>query len=249
MVRRRVNMRFLVSLLGCLVGLCAVGGVVYFQWVLNQNPKRALANAQRMLAAQNYEQAVKYYQDAVHLSPKDPQILVWMGNAYRAWGLVNEDVAMSSHDVECYLRALQVDPDNLDALSKVMTIYVDEVEFRHSAQAFEGLKNTADKVVQLHPADLDLYHRAQAYAAIAPLAKWLSGIAVPPEEVDEHIKALAELMKEDKFNPDVPYYLAQSYLNQAMERRRVGQNEEAKNKFHQAKAVFEEAIVAQPDSA
>jgi hypothetical protein len=178
MARRRVNIRFLAILLGC-IGLAGlVLGGIYVNKVYHRNPQKDIENARLMLRDQNYEQAINYFTSAMHANPRDAQTMVEMGNAYRKWSEINDDVA--NKDAICYLNALTIDPDNIDALAKVMTLYVSNVEFRHHAEDFDGLKNSAGKLVQLHPKDLNLYPgRLDEGGRFQPRRSLLPGAGVP----------------------------------------------------------------------
>ena len=259
MAKLRVNVKFLVILLGSIGGAAALLVVAYYSFsFLHESPKRFVAMGDRMMkegTPSGYAEAIRQYQQAALKAKNDHQeesrILVRLGDAMHE--MTRYDNNFIRQDLAQYVRALTEDPSNTNALQKLMAGDIEAIEFSPSAQSFQSLRDTADKILALFPSDPELVHKAEVYRHIAPIAGWLHGIETPDEELDDpkdgHITALARLMLQDASNPDVPYYLALAYINRATEQRRLGHIDKANDLFRKAVTVFEDAIKGREDNS
>jgi hypothetical protein len=160
------------------------------------------------------------------------------------------DPSLEGKDVDCWNRALAIDPTYAPALQLLLAYHFGLID--NSAQpppaTYATMKNLATRLLQINPKDF----RAEAYMHIVVIAGWLHGVETPDNTVDTSIQILTSLMRKDPSNPDVPYYIALAYIRQAQLLRRAGDNaskEQAKEKIAQAVAIFDPAVQAQPNSS
>src|SRR5207302_4731232 len=116
---------------------------------------------------------------------------------------------------------LQVEPGHMEALQHLLRREIENIE--QSAEAnpitLQRLEDFADKILKAKPD----HAQAKAYKHIAVIAKWLGQIVTPDEVLKDNMEALARLQKEDRTNPDVPYYLAMALVRQPKELRTSSQ--------------------------
>lgn len=250
MARRRVNVKFLGMIsLGVLV--VTAGAIAAAKFLYHENPKRSIERGNLHMREGHYADAMREYARAAELSKTDHEaesdILVLLGDATHEQSRFDSNLINSVG--QQYVKALTESPTNLKALQKLMARNVEAIEFFPKAKAFKSLEDTAQKIIDLHPSDTDLLNKARAYVHIAPIAGWLHGIETPDEEIDRNMGKLAELMDQDRTNPDVPYYLALGYISRAMEKRRQVNTKEANALFRNAVGVFDRATAADPENS
>ena len=93
------------------------------------------------------------------------------------------------------------------------------------------------------------------------VASWISGITQPDEIIRDNTDALEKLVQEDiddaiklgdkahPINPDLPYFLGITYVQQARELRNRGEEKEAAKLERRAYTMFDKVISAQPKGA
>ncbi len=179
---------------------------------------RAISNGQNGINEDALRKALDQYQKIVQKDPKDAESWVMLGrlNGY----LHNTPEAEKSFN-----QALQVEPDNEDALVGLAELYG---QLGDSKRAAEKLKAAVDK----NPSPRTLYALAQAYedlqnykeAADALRRALESGAEderIPPElakdllysgQLDEALKLYQQLSAENPRDPESLLHLAEIYL-------------------------------------
>jgi tetratricopeptide (TPR) repeat protein len=126
------------------------------------------------MAARDYEKALANLRQATGLRPNDPSMWVRYGDAHsKLAGLDHENMVRAT---ACWRKALEIDPNNKDALQRMLTICQAQIEHAAPRELPTYISETRDyarKLVQADPSNLQV-------AAVEPqltIRGWMNGIA------------------------------------------------------------------------
>jgi tetratricopeptide (TPR) repeat protein len=252
---RRVNTRFLVIfsvvVLGGVLAAFLVAGPVGKHLFRGKAVKQMMTEGEALTAAadraaspverrEKYEGALRNYQQAVASEPRNPDLYVRLGDVL---------YKMAPYDPASYLsqargaweKALEINPDYLPALRRLMDFYYAQLEIGDSqAGVFTRLRERAGQVHKLDPNDV----RAHALVNIAVLRQWLSNIETPAGDVDAAVGDLAQLIEKNATaaeRPEMVSVLATARAQRGLEAKRAGQKD-ADDKLAEAARTFDDAI-------
>src|SRR5918993_4933583 len=116
MARRRVNTKFLIILTVVVIGVGLVGLIVHK--VRRGDPDKYVKAANELVAQQNYEEAVKNFQQAVSIEGRQPAVWIAYGDALAQ--LVHKDEDNAGRAVRAWQQALEFEPQNKEALTRML---------------------------------------------------------------------------------------------------------------------------------
>src|SRR6184192_86701 len=145
---RRVNTKFLTIFTILLVG-GLMGALLIKKFFIKESPEGYIARGTQLMAEKRYEEAVKNYQKAALLDPKNPSLWVAFGDALNE--LSPTDVEYMKRARDAWDKALAVDPTNKPALDRMMQFWSDLANLDPNPTVFERLHDTATKLSAADP--------------------------------------------------------------------------------------------------
>jgi len=119
---RRVNTKFLIILTIVVVGLGVAALIV--TKLRRGDPAKYIAQASQAVSEQRYEDAALLFKQALAIDGRRADVLVAYGDVQRQ--LVYKDPENVSRAFRAWQQALEVDPNNKEALTRVLAIYQDD---------------------------------------------------------------------------------------------------------------------------
>src|SRR5687767_3982057 len=132
---RRVNTKFLITLTAVVIVL-GVGALI-FQKVRRGDPQKHVRAGDRAFAEKNYDEAAKSYYQAVNIDPSQPAVWVAYGDTLAQ--LAAKDPENAGRAFKAWQQAVELDPRNKEALSRVLSLYLAETESRGGGQNTAGM--------------------------------------------------------------------------------------------------------------
>lgn len=228
---KRVNKKFLVILTTAVMGT-GIAAIVVSKVATRGDAKAATAAGDHQAAAGDWEKAQKSYGEALRHRSNDVGLIVKYGDALHE--LVRSDPNLVNKDVMAWERALQIDPNHVPALQRVMDSSIKAAEFHFlSPVAWDKVRDSAGKLAAADPNDT----RAKAWSHIAVIYAWLAAKPTAASEIDQHLTALAALSAKDPADATIPFAMARAYLRRAEEALPLG-SEAVKVQRDRALAAF-----------
>jgi tetratricopeptide (TPR) repeat protein len=243
MAKRRLNKKFLIILVAT-VGVVGLGGVAIVKYRMSETPEQLTAMGELALKERKFVDGFKYLAKASQLSPTDAKLAVRAGMAARTAAAF--DTQLSGQDVAYWQKALEIDPNDLDALKALMQ-HFDELSklTNEKTLALQMLKEYAKRVVQLDATN----KRAAAYVPLTTIQLWQSGAQVPDADLAEAIEQATALWKEDPSNSELPFFLALTYLGQGEKAALRGDAQLVRDSATKAAELAASARAGAPDNA
>lgn len=239
---RRVNTRFLTILT-----LVVVGGLVAVfvaqRYLSRKDPAKFEALGDELLAQNDLERAAQHYRYAFSLNPRDPKLLVKLGDVLKLIG--QQKMEFQGEDLQAWNQALQVDPNYEPALRRLLEAFWDQAQHFPSAGNLQMVKEFAEKLARVKPDDIP----ARSYPHFATIAGWERGLQTDPADIDAALTALTALMQEDPSNADLPWHIARIHIKRAQEAAMVRDRQKAGEERDAALAVFDQVLEQQPSNA
>ena len=152
---RRVNTKFLISLVTLLVMAVALsGGVYWWMNVYRNNPTRLIASAQRALKAGNVDAAISYYQRAAIAAEKEhlptaAQMSMQLGDLYYANTASNPE--RYAYAISNWENAVQINPRLLPAQLRLLNVTWKLAKLARQRAEWQSLQKIASTVIELDP--------------------------------------------------------------------------------------------------
>jgi tetratricopeptide (TPR) repeat protein len=239
---RKVNTRFLVivTILIC----CALIGAVGLKYLYHHGPGYYAALADKQLAAGNLQEATQDYGRAFYAShPPDPSYLIKQGDLFIK--LTASDPQMLGYAVSSWRKALEVDPQNVPALQRLLDIFAQEVQMGVHAETLTMLTDYATRLHEADPADA----KAAAWVKIAPVQAYIGGVATDPVKLEHQLLDLQKISDADPSNVQVMMVLAQAHLRLSEAAGQRNDPDEADKQRLLAMSTFDAALKKQPNNA
>lgn len=239
---RRVNTRFLAILTTIILG----GGLAAFvvqKLVIRERPQRFVDAGKIYLQEGRFQEAAENFRQAVALDSSDPELRVLYGDVLHA--LSRDDIQLLGKARAAWSNALEIQPDYLPALQRLLDSYWQESQLSPRVEAFDRVRETAARIIAAEPDNI----RAQSLMHMAVLQAWFHNVLNDPDRVRESIGALTALMEKDPGNADLPLYIAQARIFQGQQYQRENNQPQASEEFAQAAAIFDKALAAKPDDS
>lgn len=193
---------------------------------------------------ESMKDALKQFEAGHKLSPRDPDILVNMGNVYGVLGDLaaeqgQDPEPMVKQAVKNYKEALQLNPNIPEAYSNIGKVYNINGQHRMlQGQDPMAIFGEAEKILQqgilINPKNTDLYENLGVTYWL--MGRWLHKRGQDPTEYAE--KAVKTYRKSLEINPESPY----PYINETLVR--ALEIEFAREHGRDLEKLFEEALKA-----
>jgi tetratricopeptide (TPR) repeat protein len=246
---RRVNKKFLLILTVIVVGLgliLLVGSTARSHGLLARifhgSPDKYIKSANELVAQKKYEEAGKEFEKALGVNPRKPDVWVAYGDAMNQ--LSPQDLEYLGKSRGAWQQALAVDPNYKPALERMFSFWTQYAAISPTSQVFQNLKDSADRLHQVDPANAD----AEITLATTAIRPWLSGAQLDESAAGKAIDQLAELMKKYPQNADLPFYIAQGKLRLAAIAKQRDQDADATKLTNQANQVMDDAVKRAPSA-
>ncbi|MFI5378781.1 MAG: tetratricopeptide repeat protein [Tepidisphaerales bacterium] len=239
---KRVNKRFLILLTVAVV--CGVGVLWGLNWYLRRgNTGKNIAEGDDYVKKGDYQKALVSYGRAMPYV-QSKELFLKAGDCINE--LTRTDRGQLGMDVKMWERALEVDPNYVPALQRLMEALIDVCELEpRNADIWVRLREKAKK---LAAADT-LNNRAKAYEHVASINQWLmADRAVPQREIEEHLSALGALLQRQPDEPIIAATIAATRFRLARDQKAAGELDGAKEQREKAVAAFQEALKTQGDN-
>ncbi|HEV2293258.1 MAG TPA: tetratricopeptide repeat protein [Tepidisphaeraceae bacterium] len=242
MARRRVNTKFLIILTVVVVGLGMSGLIV--AKLRRGDPEKYVKAANALVAEGNHTEAVKNFQQALSIEARQPDVWVAYGDAHAQ--LAPEDDENIRHAINAWRQALQLDPSNKLAMSRMLAVRLAQVE-RPSSDLqniiTEG-RELAARLAAADPSDLT----AASAGPLFTVRGAQHGVQTDPERLAEAVKQLVDLSAKHPENPELAARATSAKLIQAQLAGNA-QPAQARELINEAGAVMEASLKAAPTSA
>ena len=231
---RRVNTRFVAIL--CMVVVGVVAAVVVAQLLLiREHADTYIQRGREAIRDQRWNDAVFDFSKAARLNSRDVDTQMQLGRALHALGATDQD--KYAQEFQAYQRALEIDPNYMPAVEKLLEAYQMYVQFNPRARIYQDLIHYAQRAHELEPNN-------PRWAALPPelvVQKWLAGLETDQAEVVRALSDLRALMRQIPADSDLPYYLARAKIQQGQELTRQSASREQPP---EATAAYAEALDA-----
>ena len=180
------------------------------KFLIKESPEKYVAYGQVMMAEKKYPEAVKNFQMACSLDPRNPSLWVAYGDALNQ--LSPNDLEMLTKARRAWENALAVAPDNKPALDRMMQFWSDAANLDpNSPQVFDQLNATAKKLFAADPRNV----AAEVAVYSSVIRPWLAGVETDTSRITEAVAKLEALMERDPDNAELPMFVAQAKLRLA----------------------------------
>lgn len=224
-----------VSVIGGMVALFAVTKLVF---VDTADKHIALAEA---FAKQNIPlSAVREYQTAVRLDPRNPALLVKLGDTIRLATRVDQDLI--DKDKVTWNMALEVDPNYLPALHKLLDAYVEDAQVYQQPWIYSNIRTYAGRIVSLDPFDA----KAMALLQMSWLQAWFAGVETDPAQIDRSISELTKLYEKDSSNIEIPFVVARAKFQKGEALRTQGRTADARTVYNDLRLDLDKLVAKNP---
>lgn len=239
---RRVNSKFLIVLFSVLLLIIAAGAALFLK--TRHPPEYYIAKGDKAKAEGDYNTAISEYGKAITKDRGRTELYVKIGDLYNQ--MVVQDRAYLGKAHGMWQAAEEIDPTYKPALDRLLLLEIDQVKYGYTdPQLFNELRTTAELKHRVDPTD----EQAASYTHIATLHQWMFGAAFPTGEVDQHIKALDELARQDPSNVDAAYYASVAQLKRARNYKLDQRQDKAEALFDQVAARHIAQSQARPRDA
>lgn len=239
---RRVNTRFLMIVTAVIC--CALLGAVALKIILHHGPAYYDHLAEQQLAAGDLDQAAQDYEQAFTRSrPQNPDYLIKAGDIFNQ--LTATDPQNLRQANACWMKVLEIDPNNKPALTRLLNEAVEEAPLFRNAQVIKQLGDYAKRLADADPSDKD----AAAWVKIAPVDAYIYGVATDQIQLQKDLAALQKISDQDPTNVDAMFAIAQARLNLSQAAAERNSPDEAEKQRHLALAAFDVPLKKAPDNA
>jgi len=232
----RINTRFVIILtvvLVFVVGAC----IAVAMYVARRDPGRYIAQAEALMAENNYEDAAKQLGRAFYAEDDNAakvELLLRMAETYQQ--IEPEDVTEAQKFFRqvrsCWRRALDLEPSNVEAAEHLLALNYRQAELSGSLNAWSQLYSTADRLLKFAP-DHELARRYRGISQVVQISKRGLGptareqarsdlettIERDPNDADaHHYLSLLDLLDAEQAESTNRYDLAEEHRNRAVER-------------------------------
>ncbi len=228
-----VNTRFVIILAVVLAVLVGGIGVVSY-WVMRRDPGRYIAQAEALIGEDNYRDALTQYGRAYAReddNARKVQILLDMAKtAQQIEPIDTTDAQQLFLKVRQYWsKAVDLDPSNVEAAEKLLTLYQRQAEMRDALPQWVQLHTAADELLKFAPDN----RLATRYRGIANVVQ-INRRGLGPGAREQARKDLQSTVDHDPDDALANYYLARLDLIEADEA-------ESTNRFDRAQELREQA--------
>jgi tetratricopeptide (TPR) repeat protein len=238
---RKVNTRFLIIV--TIVICCALIGAVGLKYVYHHGPAYYASLAEKRLAAGDLQEAAQDYGRAFYAShPPDPNYLIKQGDLFIK--LTARDPQMLGYAVSSWRKALEIDPQNVLALQRLLDIVVQEVQMGVHAETLTMLTDYATRLHEADPSNA----QAAAWVKIAPVDAYIGGVATDPIKLERQLIDLQKVSDADPSNVQAMMALAQARLRLSEAAGQRNDPDEADKQRQLAMSTFNSALKKQPNN-
>lgn len=234
-MQRRLNTRFLVILTVSVVG----GAVVLFavtKVVFRDTPEKHIALAEAFVRQNSPIGAVKEYQTAVRLDPRNPALLVKLGDAIRLATRVDPDLV--DKDKATWNMALEVDANYLPALQRLLDSYIEDAQIYQRPWIYSNIRTYASRIVAIDPSDA----KAASHLQLSWLQAWFAGVETEPAQIDQSISELTKLYEKDPANIEIPFVVARAKFQKGEALRAQGRVPDAKAIYNDLRLDLDKSV-------
>lgn len=239
---RRVNKKFLIIVTVALC--CALVGAVGLKYVMGHHGADYYAQlAVKQEAAGNLEEAAKDYGMAFYAShSQNTDYLLKQADLF--YKLTATDSQQLNYAVGTWRKVLEVDPQNVTALTRMVDILSQEVQFGVRA---ETLSMLTDYATRLHSADPS-NAQAAAWMKLAPVEAYIGGVATDPVKLERQLADLQKVYEADPTNVQAMNVTAQARLKLSQAAAQQNDPDEAEHQRQLALHTFDQAVEKQPNN-
>ena len=209
---KRVNSKFLIILTVVVLG-GGVAALLASRFIHSKvgDPKRLVAEAEKLDEQGEYEKSSELYRAASAADPTNTEIMLKLGDALAHLTPVDPDYLRAAHNV--WNKAVQQDPRYTPALNRLLDSFWDilEVQPKPDPSLFADCRKIAERLLAVEPGN----KRAAARKHITVIRQWLTTKSGSVQNVAEAVKGLEDLRRKDPANADLPYWIAQARVREA----------------------------------
>ena len=235
-MQRRLNTRFLViltvSVVGGVVALFAVTKIVF-----QDTAEKHISLAEAFVRQNIPLNAVKEYQTAVHLDPRNPSLLVKLGDTIRLATRVDSDLV--DKDKVMWNMALEVDPTYLPALQRLLNSYVEDAQIYQQPYYYSNIRAYAGRIIAIDPSDA----KTAALLQMSWLQAWFAGVETEPAQIERSISELTKLYEKDPGNIEIPFVVARAKFQKGEALRTQGRIPEAKTVYNDLRLDLDKSVL------
>jgi predicted Zn-dependent protease len=235
---RRINKKF-VGILG--LSALLVGGGIYGaqRLLIHEYPDKYIEAGRQAMQDKQWQIAADDFNIAAKLDPTNDKTQLMLAAAYHE--IVKTDSTALKQEVSAYQRALEINPNSLPALNKLIDLFQQIVSGQPTGENYNILKGFADSAKKLQPGNLQ--------AAELPdqliIQEWVTGLAIDQKAADEAVAEIEKFIPQDPANAELPYAAAKAYIQEAKDANKGDNNtqtQEATDDFAKAVATFDAAL-------
>ena len=206
------------------------------QTTLRDTLQRHIALAEAFLRRGAPLDAVREYQAAVRLNPRNPALLVKLGDTIRLGTRVDSDLV--DKDKVCWNMALEVDPTYLPALHRLLDAYVEDAQIYQQPWIYSNIRTCAGRIVAIDPSDA----KATAMLQLAYLQAWFAGVVTEPAQIDRSISELTKLYEKDPENIEIPFVVARAKFKKGEGLKMQGRDVDAKAIYNDLRLDMDKSV-------
>jgi tetratricopeptide (TPR) repeat protein len=239
---RRVNTKFLIILTVVVVGLGVIALVIHK--LRRGDPDKYIAQATAAVGEQKYDDAALLYKQALSIDGKRADVWIAYGDVQRQ--LAYEDPENVGRAVRAWQQALELDPNNKEALTRMLAIYQDDSAGGAALSTIEKGREVAQRLLKVDPDN----KVAAAALPLFTLRVAVSGAQAntEPEKMIEAVKQLADLSTAHPEDPELAKQATDARMTLAGALGR-SQPAEARKAIEESAQLMSASLKAAPASA
>jgi predicted Zn-dependent protease len=238
---QRVNKRFLIILTIVVAAFAALLAIT--RLLVHRTPTNFVTAGDAAATAGRWDEAAGDYNRALSLGRGTPELFIHLGEALEHRVAANPTSLGAAQSA--YENAAAVDPHDPTPLQHLLAIDVQLLQLQPNPRIFDKLHEVTAKLVALDPTDA----RAAAYQQVAVILQNELGGSASDYSVNQNLETLAQLIRKDPSDADLPYYYGHGKLYLASEALRLNDKEKAAAFARDAASLFDAALSAQGDDA
>jgi lipopolysaccharide biosynthesis regulator YciM len=211
---RRINVKFLTTLVVVVV-VGGAGAVIGSKYLRREKAGPFIAAGKEAMKQQHWLEAAQNLARAAHDSPKDASLQLLLGQALGH--LAEDNPSFVIDEGKAYKRALEQDPNNLEALkdasnwsSDMVLRYGDDAS---KANAFRDAIQYAQRAHAIDPADKDM--AARPY--ILTIQQWMANLQTDQQLVDDAVQKLQDFWQQQPDKAELPFWISLTKVTQGMQ--------------------------------
>mgnify|MGYP006296222585 FL=1 len=242
--KKRINLKLL-FLLVAILGVLGLGGIGVIIRERRQDPAAFRAKAEALVAAGEYDLAVKQYQKALYYDSSDVSMLLDMAEAIlnTEQKSAEDAVEETSRVLGLYRRATAVSASHREAHEKLLSMLFELSQLLRQQGTYEQMKDVAEQFLERNPGDpLGLKYKALGAVNLARIEGYNQEAAVAANET---LQAAREALPEDV---DLVMVMANWRVLEAVRMQETRDEAETEELWKQAEQLLTDYLQDHPDA-